>query len=230
MKVDARALIAAWRLVQRDRVDAYSPGAAERLAGLPGWSILGLPSTDLATAREVTVLDAIRALALLARQTGPPSTSRAVATTPLRSGPTLNTREAVHSLLSGAVREILVVGFTITDRTLVEMLVKRARAGVAVTVVGDRKKRAARDVWRDWPAGLPLAALEDVEPLDDNQHLHAKAVVVDRARAVVGSANFTLSGMSRNIELGVLVEGPAAIEIVELVERLMAEGWLTAVR
>ncbi|RYG32860.1 MAG: phospholipase, partial [Burkholderiales bacterium] len=35
--------------------------------------------------------------------------------------------------------------------------------------------------------------------------LHAKCLVVDGARALVTSANFTRSGQARNIELGVVV-------------------------
>ncbi|MFO0610564.1 MAG: phospholipase D-like domain-containing protein [Polyangiales bacterium] len=36
--------------------------------------------------------------------------------------------------------------------------------------------------------------------------LHAKCIVVDGARALVGSANFTDRGHARNIEAGVLVD------------------------
>jgi phosphatidylserine/phosphatidylglycerophosphate/cardiolipin synthase-like enzyme len=39
--------------------------------------------------------------------------------------------------------------------------------------------------------------------------LHAKCLVVDRRRALVGSANFTDRGQSRNVEVGAIVEDAA---------------------
>ena len=38
--------------------------------------------------------------------------------------------------------------------------------------------------------------------------MHAKCVVVDETRALVGSANFTDRGQQRNVEVGVLVDDP----------------------
>lgn len=38
--------------------------------------------------------------------------------------------------------------------------------------------------------------------------LHAKCIVVDERRALVGSANFTDRGQTRNLEVGALVEDP----------------------
>jgi len=50
--------------------------------------------------------------------------------------------------------------------------------------------------------------------------LHAKVVLVDRERAVIGSANLTWGGLVANHELGVLIEGPEAWEIGRLLDRL----------
>ena len=40
-------------------------------------------------------------------------------------------------------------------------------------------------------------------------NLHAKCIVVDEARALVTSANFTDRGQTRNIEMGILIDDPA---------------------
>jgi len=50
--------------------------------------------------------------------------------------------------------------------------------------------------------------------------LHAKAVVVDRRRAILGSANLTWGGLVQNHEIGILVEGPEAWEIACLLDAL----------
>jgi len=67
----------------------------------------------------------------------------------------------------------------------------------------------------DWSAELTATRL--CWPAAERPHsaaLHAKALVVDAAMALVGSANFTGPGMERNLECGIFVRGgphPAAI-------------------
>ncbi|MDR7554062.1 MAG: phospholipase D family protein [Armatimonadota bacterium] len=50
--------------------------------------------------------------------------------------------------------------------------------------------------------------------------LHAKAVVADRRRAIVGSANLTWGGLVANLEIALLVEGDPAWQIAALIDRL----------
>jgi phosphatidylserine/phosphatidylglycerophosphate/cardiolipin synthase-like enzyme len=50
--------------------------------------------------------------------------------------------------------------------------------------------------------------------------LHAKVVLVDRERVVIGSANLTWGGLVGNHEIGVLIEGAEAWEIGSLLDRL----------
>jgi phosphatidylserine/phosphatidylglycerophosphate/cardiolipin synthase-like enzyme len=62
---------------------------------------------------------------------------------------------------------------------------------------------------RYWPFGAPTPTLY-VDPRAavprSYASLHAKCIVVDGMRALVGSANFTDRGHARNIEAGVLVD------------------------
>ena len=58
--------------------------------------------------------------------------------------------------------------------------------------------------------------------------LHAKCVVVDDARALITSANFTDRGQTRNIEAGVLIEDKAfAEELAGQWRQLVSEGKVT---
>lgn len=53
-------------------------------------------------------------------------------------------------------------------------------------------------------------------------------LVADRRVALLGSANFSVGGLSGNLEFGVRVEGGVAQEIHRAVEALRDEGWLVA--
>lgn len=51
--------------------------------------------------------------------------------------------------------------------------------------------------------------------------LHAKVIVADRKKALVGSANLSWSGLMNNIEIGVLIEGMTSWDLASLIDRLM---------
>jgi|SRR5579883_2236951 len=230
MRIDARALLAAWRAAVQGGIDPFSTTAPDSLPSLPGWSALGLPERDLASGRSVTILDALRALSLRDREEGRTKDRVQVAATlPMRVPGVLPTKDAVREVVAAARDELVIVGYSITDNGLRDVLVDRAKDGVAVTVVGDRKNRAARDLRRSWPHGVRLVALEDVEGDIDNSSLHAKIVVADRKTAVLGSANFTVAGMTRNLELGARIEGAAAAQLATIVDTLRVNGWLVEI-
>lgn len=81
-------------------------------------------------------------------------------------------------------------------------------------VATDPPERHAEEALADfldanWPFGPPYPALyydeRAIVPPPPFSILHAKCVVVDGARAFVSSANFTMQGQERNIEVGVLL-------------------------
>lgn len=231
MRVDARSLVRAWRLVQAAGVELFGPDAAHELPRVRGWDACGLPTGDIAQTPTVPLLTALRALDLQHAEQ-PTGTARAslVATLPGARRDVAATRDTVRELLRGAQRELLVVGFAMTDREFRDLLVERAREGVTVTVVGDRESGDATTLARAWPAGAtPLVALRDVTPTrDEHRRMHGKVLVADRERALVGSANFTVGGLAGNIEFGVRLEGAIAQEIHRVIDALRSEGWLVA--
>ncbi len=194
-----------------------APEGATRLVGM-------LPSETDAE----SVLSAVRALEVLERERGVPSTAVFVGTRPRPKPHEGGTRGALRDLIATAQRELLVVGFSMTDPEIERLVQERARGGVRVTLVGDRKQAGLREWLERWPATIPRpVALLGVEP-DENEPflMHGKAVVADRERALVGSANFTTGGLQRNVELGLRVNGVAAREVVEFIDRLANEKWL----
>ena len=55
---------------------------------------------------------------------------------------------------------------------------------------------------------------------------HAKFCVCDDSHAYVGSANLTMPGLAENIELGILVHGRVAQQIMEFWDFLLDQGFL----
>ena len=232
MRIDGRTLLRAWRLAAGAGIDLFRPGVAELLPRLPGWDALVGARADLIGTPRVGILDALRAIELQARERASASgTTQLVATLPGGGLGLPATRDAVRALLRGAEKELLVLGFSVTDEEFRDLVLRRGSAGVRVTIVGDRISGGARDLWRSWPPGAaPLDAFEDVEPeRDQHRRMHGKVVVADRRRALIGSANFTASGLGANFEFGVLVEGELPEKIVATVSRMVADGWLTKI-
>jgi len=58
----------------------------------------------------------------------------------------------------------------------------------------------------------------------EGEDFHAKLMVVDRNKAIIGSANLSWRGLACNYELGVYVEGRTADEAARALERLIANG------
>lgn len=104
-------------------------------------------------------------------------------------------------------------------------------AGVMVTVLTQSKFRMHPDdlLGLNHFSGAMRAAGAEVRVLmprvEDGfvPHVHAKLLVADGARAYVGSANFTRSGLDHGIEAGVLTEGETAQAFATWARALIAE-------
>jgi phosphatidylserine/phosphatidylglycerophosphate/cardiolipin synthase-like enzyme len=231
-RLGPRDLVAAWALVRAGTVDVFAPGALALLSALPGWSALGLPGRSRENDAIVTLLDALRAFALRELSEGEShATAELVATLPAVDRNVLATGDVVRTLLGGAKRSILVVGFELNEPTMKRLLFRRGLDGVDVTIVADRNRGSARELLKDWPAAArPLRAMENVEPAAVVPGLlHAKVIVADRATALMGSANFTSGGIRNNLEIGLRVSGKPVDELLRTMERLEKLGWIVPV-
>ncbi len=188
----------------------------DHLAGHLG-SLLG---RDVETVRAV--LDAVRA-----ERRRPAATRVSLVWTgpETRASAARDTAVVVRELFEGAGRHVLIAGYAfdrgeailaplhaaMRDRAvMVEMFVHLDGAEVA-PLDPENYLRTQAAAWRArfWPFGEPTPTLY-VDPRAavprSYASLHAKCIVVDGLRALVGSANFTDRGHARNIEAGVLVE------------------------
>lgn len=94
---------------------------------------------------------------------------------------------------------------------------------------------------KNWPFGAPKPTVY-VDPRTSavgqslreawlrgglNASMHAKCIIIDQQRVLVGSANFTNRGQHRNVEVGALIDSPSfAKQLVTQGNALIAEGAL----
>jgi cardiolipin synthase len=138
---------------------------------------------------------------------------------------------ALEDLLRAAEREVLVVIYSIGTGALpvLEALNATAARGISVILVANRFEAQPPEV-----QALLLRLSHDYDwsevwsfsPVDRDEELHAKAFVVDRRRALVGSANVSRRGLLTNYELGVLLEGEPAADVARAIDRLRGETHL----
>lgn len=176
----------------------------------------------LATETALRVIEAVRA----EREREPATRVALVWTGPeTRSSGARDTAVVVRELFEGARDHVLVAGYAFhKSEQLLAPLAKLVRErGVRAEFfvhVDEAKEvqpdpegwlRSQAEAWRAryWPFGDPAPTLY-VDPRaavpKSYTSLHAKCIVVDARRALVGSANFTDRAQTRNIEAGVLVE------------------------
>ena len=123
-----------------------------------------------------------------------------------------------RSLVSTAKENLIVAGY-VTQVDVLERLglYGALSRGVRSTIMMDRVD------FNDPSIKTLLASGADV--LDASPEpggmvkFHAKAIVADRGKALVTSANLTHLGQTKNVELGLLVSGELAANIATLLER-----------
>jgi cardiolipin synthase len=135
--------------------------------------------------------------------------------------------ETMLSVLKQARHEILGTAYTITPGSsrIIGQLEHAAATGVKTGLIVDHfdeQEATVRDRLRAIAEEFPTSfRLYDFAGVGGTGHLHAKALVVDRRLAVVGSANMTFHGMMTAHELAVVVEGPGAEQIAGRIDLLL---------
>jgi cardiolipin synthase len=133
---------------------------------------------------------------------------------------------ATEKLFMDANSEILLTVYSISNRAdlLFDWLELALGRGVAARMVINQINEQPVDVkarFHRLAQSFPnLQLLEFVGR--DWSDLHAKSIVVDRNRAIVGSSNLSRRGLLTNYELALLVEGPTATIIASVIDRILA--------
>ncbi len=143
------------------------------------------------------------------------------------------TQRTVHEMIERAAKQIILLGYELTDRELILLLAAAAQRGVDVIMICDRERRAAARIQAVWPAGARLPRIfHDRERRDAPPHasMHAKCLLVDKNDLLVTSANFTFHGLHGNIEIGVRLSGNPAAEAWKIFSYLVESGVVEELR
>jgi len=203
-----------------------SPGAHDAVSELvSAWALrASLTGDGIAVALRV---------GLRARRRADARRSRAVWTGPGATGEQRLTAAVLHDLVVGARERVLLVSFaayTLTE--LAADLEAAVQRGCVVDVVFETEEDSAGAY--SGPHSRPFGAVEGIRgwrwPADQRivgALLHAKVVVADGCRALVGSANLTHRALTANLEAGVLIEdSELAADVEAHVRSLISAGTL----
>jgi phosphatidylserine/phosphatidylglycerophosphate/cardiolipin synthase-like enzyme len=130
----------------------------------------------------------------------------------------------IEELIENAKKEIHIMAYVFTPPAiyLLKLLEHKAEMGITIKLVindvNSQGELIASSIRSLSSRFFPLVTVTDFADLTGKQ-LHAKVLVADRRRAVIGSANLTWRGMVHNYEIGVLVEGKAAWEMASIIDQ-----------
>jgi phosphatidylserine/phosphatidylglycerophosphate/cardiolipin synthase-like enzyme len=136
----------------------------------------------------------------------------------------------LHQLIASAQDRILLVSFAAhTLSSLAHDLHAAVKRGVEVDVLFETTEDSAGSYKSTDDA--PFGAIDGIgrlrwptEKRAPGALLHAKALVIDRKVALVGSANLTRRALDANLELGLVVEDSRVARAIEdHVQRLTAD-------
>jgi len=127
-------------------------------------------------------------------------------------------------MITSATEEIQMLAYLLrpSAKPILGLLNDAARRGIRITIIMN-SIQSQPEVIRKWLKNIssdsPLVKVIDFKR-QRGALLHAKVLVVDRKKALVGSANFSWGGMVGNYEVGVTLEGECAWKMACIVDRL----------
>lgn len=129
----------------------------------------------------------------------------------------------IGELVRSAKNEIQVMAYLITSPDFIDLLVEAAEKGIKITAIINSLSEQPVNIknkLENATGRFPYFRVREFSAKNKG-NLHAKVIVVDREKAIVGSANFTRSGIaSGNHEIAVLVRGKEAEKLAGLIDRL----------
>jgi cardiolipin synthase len=135
----------------------------------------------------------------------------------------------IEEMLTHASDEIQVAAYMITKgaEDFIRLISQCLSRGVRVTFIVNRFRNQPKEIQSiiaQLRRRFPHFNLLEFHPKDENEDLHAKLIVVDRSKALVGSPNLSWKGLVLNHELAVIVVGPAASRIGNLIDILAKDS------
>ena len=133
-----------------------------------------------------------------------------------------NARAKIIALIRSARQSLLLEQQSMADEEIIRELSTASRQGISVTLVGPPNELT--DSYYIAGAERLRQAGVKVKYLLTN-YVHAKVIVADKTRALVGSINLSGNSLNANRELGVILESATAPDAVaELVSQIEADA------
>jgi phosphatidylserine/phosphatidylglycerophosphate/cardiolipin synthase-like enzyme len=124
----------------------------------------------------------------------------------------INARVKLLALINSARSSLLIENEEMQDQQIEDALAQAARRGVGIQVV----LPAATGRQDSNAAGVALLRQAGISVRYDTKlYMHAKLMIVDGARAYVGSENFSTASLDLNREVGLIVAAPEIIQNLE---------------
>lgn len=122
-------------------------------------------------------------------------------------------KSVITELCNNAERTIFVTCYELSYDFVANLFVKAKSRGVKVTIYIDdnEEERIIRSA-----KNIELLESKGIRVVRQSKLVnHTKSIIVDRSIGIIGSANFTYSGINTNLEIGVLIEGNTCDHYVE---------------
>ncbi|AKB37291.1 Cardiolipin synthetase [Methanosarcina siciliae C2J] len=130
----------------------------------------------------------------------------------------------IADLINSAEDDLFLTAYILSNPEIIEHMHSALARGVRIRVImasPERQNVEIMDKIRDLEKKYPHMKLVGITDLT----MHAKVLVSDRKTALVSSANLTFSGMTKNYEMGLLVN---SCEIAQQIENVLLKIWKSA--
>ena len=130
----------------------------------------------------------------------------------------------IEDIITNAKDEIQIAIYMITNNAIdfITLLSNALHRGIKITIILNSfqfQNEKVKKILLDLAKNFNNFYLFDFENVNGGS-LHAKIIVIDRTVAFIGSSNLTWSGLTSNHEIGLLIEGPVASQISNLIDVL----------
>lgn len=116
-----------------------------------------------------------------------------------------NSREKIINLIKDAHAEIKIYAQDLTDYQTIGTLAKAARSGKKVQIITSNKNKINRKFNYLKRAGVIIH-------YNKNYIIHAKIIIIDQSKAVIGSINLTHPSLNLNRELSIITQDEEVIK------------------
>lgn len=130
------------------------------------------------------------------------------------------TSSAINELITNSKESLLLTIYIISEKNVFSQIKKALNRGVNVEIFIHDDKEFYKSIM---PNILELKKnYRHIQVFTGSDFMHAKVLISDKKTVLIGSANLTESGLSKNYELGVLFENrKIAYDLETIIKRLI---------